>query len=82
MELKPFEEEPEDAAKWSSINKLAAQAAACQVIDMGLGLVARVLKSNLAPSRVLWQSQVPSAKSQMFIIARQCWKTQPLPTPL
>eukprot|EP01052_Picozoa_sp_SAG31_P039484 SAG31_NODE_5486_length_2512_cov_1.878989_1_plen_39_part_10 len=23
IKLKPFEEEPEDAAKWSSINKLA-----------------------------------------------------------
>ena len=46
IKLKPFEEEPEDAAKWCSINKLAAQAAACQAIDMGLGLVARVLKDN------------------------------------
>ena len=46
IKLKPFEEEPEDAAKWSSINKLAAEAAACQAIDMGLGLVSKVLEDN------------------------------------
>ena len=46
MKLKPFEEDPEDAAKWSSTNKLATLAAACQAIDMGLGLAARVLEDN------------------------------------
>eukprot|EP01051_Picozoa_sp_SAG22_P002172 SAG22_NODE_95_length_20791_cov_40.318514_12_plen_357_part_00 len=46
IKLKPFEEQPEDAAKWSSVNKLAAEAAACQAVGMACGLGSKVLADS------------------------------------
>eukprot|EP01051_Picozoa_sp_SAG22_P001923 SAG22_NODE_80_length_21788_cov_9.742542_12_plen_223_part_00 len=46
IKLKPFEEEPEDAAKWSSANKMAAVAAACQAVGMACGLGSKMLADD------------------------------------